>query len=51
LLPKDLTDLFAAAGWCRPEIYLNAEVQKGISSFAKISPNELETGIKNTEIF
>ena len=46
LLPKDLRDLFAAAGWCKPEIYLDAEVRQGISSFAKMSPNELETGIK-----
>ncbi len=46
LLPKDLTDLFAAAGWCKPEIYLNIEVQNGISSFAKMPPNQLEIGSK-----
>jgi ubiquinone/menaquinone biosynthesis C-methylase UbiE len=46
LLPKDLTDLFAAAGWCRPKIYLDAKVRSGISSFAKMPPEELEMVIK-----
>jgi ubiquinone/menaquinone biosynthesis C-methylase UbiE len=46
LLPKDLTDLFAAAGWCRPKIYLDAKVRSGISSFAKMPSEELEVGIK-----
>jgi ubiquinone/menaquinone biosynthesis C-methylase UbiE len=46
LLPKDLTDLFAAAGWCKPKIYLDAKVRSGISSFAKMPPEELEMGIK-----
>jgi SAM-dependent methyltransferase len=34
LLPHDLSDLFAAAAWRRPELYLNPEVRAGISSFA-----------------
>ena len=34
LLPDDLSDLFAAAGWRRPELYLQPEVRAGISSFA-----------------
>ena len=46
LLPTDLSDLFAAAGWCQPEIYLNERVRKGISSFAKMSQEELEIGIE-----
>ena len=46
LLPTDLSDLFAAAGWCQPEIYLNERVRKGISSFAKMSQEELQIGIE-----
>ena len=46
LLPTDLSDLFAAAGWCKPEIYLNERIRKGISSFAKMSQEELEKGIE-----
>lgn len=45
LLPSDLNDLFAASGWCRPEIYLNEQVRGGISTFAKMSVNELEAGL------
>ena len=46
LLPADLSDIFAAAGWCQPEIYLDERVQKGISSFAKMPKEELELGLK-----
>ncbi|MEM8720890.1 MAG: class I SAM-dependent methyltransferase [Cyanobacteria bacterium P01_G01_bin.39] len=46
LLPTDLSDLFAASGWCRPEIYLDSQVRHGISTFAKISVNELNSGLK-----
>ena len=49
-LPKDLTDLFAAAGWARPELYLDVRVRKGISSFAKMSREEKEKGIKQLEV-
>ena len=45
-LPKDINDLFAAAGWARPELYLDANVRKGISSFAKMPMEEQEKGIK-----
>ena len=48
-LPKDITDLFAAAGWDKPELYLDANVRKGISSFAKMSREEKEKGIKQLE--
>ena len=34
MLPHDLTDMFFAAGWRRPEIYLNPEVRAGISALA-----------------
>ncbi|WP_019504292.1 class I SAM-dependent methyltransferase [Pleurocapsa sp. PCC 7319] len=46
LLPADLKDLFAAAGWCKPEIYLNPDVRNGISTFSKMPLDELELGIK-----
>lgn len=46
LLPTDLTDIFAAAGWSKPEIYLDANVRNGISSFAKMPAKELEIGIE-----
>ena len=49
-LPRDINDLFAAAGWARPELYLDANVRKGISSFAKMSGEEKEKGIKQLEI-
>lgn len=46
LLPTDLRDMFAAAGWHKPEIYLDASVRNGISTFSKIPDDELERGIK-----
>lgn len=33
MLPPDLSDMFLAAGWRRPEIYLNPEVRTGMSAF------------------
>lgn len=49
LLPTDLNDLFAASGWCRPEIYLNSQVRNGISTFAKMSVNNLNLGLKQLD--
>ncbi|MEH2229790.1 MAG: class I SAM-dependent methyltransferase [Nostoc sp.] len=46
LLPYDLSDLFAAAGWRRPELYLQAEVRTGISSFALANQDLVEQGVK-----
>lgn len=46
LLPTNLSDLFAASGWCRPEIYLDSQVRHGISTFAKMSANKLNSGLK-----
>ena len=45
-LPKDLTDLFAASGWCRPELYLDIKVHNGISSFAKMSTEAIQMGVE-----
>lgn len=44
-LPFDLADWFAAAGWRRPELYLDAHVRNGISSFARVPLPELESGL------
>ncbi|NJL09273.1 MAG: class I SAM-dependent methyltransferase [Calothrix sp. SM1_7_51] len=44
-LPHDLTDMFAAAGWRRPEIYLNSEVRAGISALALADKKEVEKGV------
>jgi ubiquinone/menaquinone biosynthesis C-methylase UbiE len=46
-LPNDLSDSFAAVGWARPELYLDDNIRKGISSFAKISNRELNQGLMN----
>lgn len=50
LLPADLRDLFAASGWCRPEIYLDDRVRHGISSFAKMPERELEEGLRKLSL-
>ena len=47
LLPYDLSDLFAAAAWRRPELYLQAEVLAGISSFALANKRVIESGVKS----
>lgn len=44
-LPNDLSDSFAAVGWARPELYLDNSVRQGISSFAKITNDQLEQGL------
>ena len=45
LLPPNLKDLFAAAGWRKPEIYLNPEIRNGISTFNKMPEKNLKAGI------
>ncbi len=47
LLPYDLSDLFAAAAWRRPELYLLPEVRAGISSFALANKRVIESGLKS----
>jgi len=46
LLSTNMSDLFAASGWCQPEIYLDAQVRNGISTFAKMPANDLKLGLK-----
>ena len=44
-LPNDLSDSFAAVGWARPELYLDSDIRKGISSFTQIDDNDLSFGL------
>lgn len=44
-LPPDLVDMFLAAGWRRPEVYLDPNIRAGISSFANGDREEVELGI------
>ncbi len=44
-LPSDIMDRFAAAGWAKPELYLNDTFRSGISSFARISEERVESGL------
>lgn len=46
MLPHDLSDLFAAAAWRRPELYLNPKVRAGISSFAIPDATLIEQGVR-----
>lgn len=46
-LPQDLSDSFAAVSWARPELYLDSSVRNGISSFAKITDDELQQGLSS----
>ncbi len=45
LMPFDLVDLFLAAGWQRPDIYLDPAVRAGMSIFAMGDKNEIEAGL------
>ncbi|WP_155898040.1 hypothetical protein [Allocoleopsis franciscana] len=45
MLPHNLTDMFFAAGWRRPEIYLNPDVRAGISALALANASIVETGV------
>ncbi len=48
-LPSDLIDHFAAAGWARPEIYLDNDYRSGISSFASVDKSVIEEGLQKLE--
>jgi ubiquinone/menaquinone biosynthesis C-methylase UbiE len=45
-LPPDLADLFAAAGWARPELYLDPQVRSGISAFAVVDQSRIAVGVE-----
>jgi ubiquinone/menaquinone biosynthesis C-methylase UbiE len=44
-LPFDLTDLFLAAGWARPELYLDPQVRAGVSGFAVADQSRIDRGV------
>ncbi|MBK1880517.1 class I SAM-dependent methyltransferase [Pelagicoccus mobilis] len=48
-LPRDLKDHFLAAGWSRPEIYLDPAYRAGISSFSITEQSQVERGLKELE--
>ncbi len=43
-LPFDLLDLFLAAGWARPELYLDPQVRAGISGFLVADQDRIAEG-------
>lgn len=46
MLPHDLSDMFLAAGWRQPELYLNPEVRASMSVFALADSSIFEAGLK-----
>jgi hypothetical protein len=44
-VPQDLQDCFMAAGWRRPEMYLDPRVRACMSGFALAEPETLEEGL------
>ncbi len=45
-LPSDLKDHFAAAGWSRPEIYLDKKYRSGISHFSTTDQEQVTKGLE-----
>jgi ubiquinone/menaquinone biosynthesis C-methylase UbiE len=45
-LPGDLMDCFAAAGWCNPEMYLDASIRSSISAFAVADAGVVENSVR-----
>jgi len=48
-VPNDLQDCFWAAGWRRPEMYLDPEIRASISLFALADPAALADGLSMLE--
>jgi len=49
LIPHDLQDYFMAAGWRRPEMYLDPEVRAGMSAFALADPFNYRNGLSRLQ--
>jgi hypothetical protein len=45
-LPGSLSDYFAAAGWNRPEVYLDGRIRAGMSPFARAAQEFVKAGVK-----
>jgi ubiquinone/menaquinone biosynthesis C-methylase UbiE len=48
-LPSDLADLFIAALWRKPEMYLNEEVRKSMSPFVLADQRDVHKGLARLE--
>jgi ubiquinone/menaquinone biosynthesis C-methylase UbiE len=48
-LPSDLADLFLAAGWARPHLYLDSQVRAGISAFAAADQGQVASGLQRLQ--
>jgi len=46
MLPHDLSDMFLAAGWRQPEVYLNPEIRASMSVFALANSSIFEKGLR-----
>ena len=46
LIPENCRDGFLGAFWKRPQAYLDERVRGGISTFARLNPQELEVGLQ-----
>jgi ubiquinone/menaquinone biosynthesis C-methylase UbiE len=46
MLPHDLSDMFLAAGWRQPEVYLNPEIRASMSVFALADSSIFEEGLR-----
>ena len=49
LIPFDLEDCFVAAGWRRPEMYLDPKVRDCMSAFALAEPDGVQAGLKRLQ--
>ena len=49
LLPPDLVDMFLAAGWQQPQVYLNPAVRAGMSIFQFSDTSEVESDTSEVE--
>jgi ubiquinone/menaquinone biosynthesis C-methylase UbiE len=45
MIPEDCRDGFLGAFWKRPHAFLDESVRAGISTFARLKPEELESGL------
>lgn len=48
-MPNNLSDLFCAALWRRPEMYLSSVVRAGISAFALADSAVVELGVRQLD--
>ena len=49
LLPPDLVDMFLAAGWQQPQVYLDPAVRAGMSIFQFSNTSSIEQGLERLQ--